>query len=239
MQMENSLQATARLKMTNNVQLHGTVLEVSSPFESRGVKYRKMMLSVKRLSGVIDTLPVVFKDNAAWMVQVGKEVEIEGTLRTRNVIEESGKNRLEITVYGFINPPEEFEYESMKSEEAKDQSADQKEQDLNAVEIEGYVCKPVVTRETPSKKKVTDILIAVNTQFGRSHYIPLVSFYSDARRAAKLTVGDRVLVTGRFQSRDYNKKISEDKIEKRTAYEVVVSSLKLVKDEENNNGDSN
>lgn len=44
-------------------------------------------------------------------------------------------------------------------------------------------------------------------------------------------VGGHVQIWGRIQSREYQKKISEDEIEKRIAYEVSVSKLEYVVEE--------
>jgi hypothetical protein len=45
-------------------------------------------------------------------------------------------------------------------------------------------------------------------------------------------VGERCGVWGRIQSREYVKKLDEENIEKRTAYEVSVSKLELLEMEE-------
>lgn len=195
----------------NRIKLSGTVKEVLPAFESRGTKYNRLILAVNRLSGAVDEIPVVFKESASWMAQIGSRVDVEGSIRTRNV-ESDGKNKLEISVFGFISIPEVLQ----EGEEVKD---------ANEVELEGFICKQPNLRETPFKRQISDILVAVNTKPGKSHYIPLVAFFNEARQASKYNVGDRILIKGRFQSRKYNKKVAEDKVEERTAYEVVISSL--------------
>ena len=215
--MQQAMQIQTHKITTNRIKLVGTVKEIVESFESMNIKYNKMILSVTRLSGTVDEIPVVYKASGAWMAPVGAKVEVEGTVRTRNV-EVNGKNKLEISVYGFISIPEKPEGE----EEVKD---------VNEVELEGFICKQPVLRETPFKKQISDILIAVNTSYSRSHYIPLVAFYSEARKASKMQVGDKIVDKGRFQSRTYTKKISETESEERTAYEVVLSDLNKVEDE--------
>ncbi|MDE7274064.1 MAG: single-stranded DNA-binding protein, partial [Lachnospiraceae bacterium] len=54
----------------------------------------------------------------------------------------------------------------------------------------------------------------------------------DTRQASNFEVGERCLVWGRIQSREYMKKLSEDELEKRIAYEVSVSKLELPEDDE-------
>ena len=41
-------------------------------------------------------------------------------------------------------------------------------------------------------------------------------------------MGDHCEIWGRIQSREYMKKISEEELEKRVAYEVSVSKLELI-----------
>ena len=50
--------------------------------------------------------------------------------------------------------------------------------------------------------------------------------------AGGLEVGSHLQVSGRVQSREYTKKIGEDEVERRVAYEVSVSKIDLVEDEE-------
>ena len=45
----------------------------------------------------------------------------------------------------------------------------------------------------------------------------------NARYSEKLNVGDRIKIWGRIQSREYQKKISEEGVITRTAYEVSIS----------------
>jgi single-stranded DNA-binding protein len=47
-----------------------------------------------------------------------------------------------------------------------------------------------------------------------------------------LKVGSRLAVTGRIQSRQYMKTLPDGQAEERTAYEVSVSKLEVVPDEE-------
>lgn len=45
-------------------------------------------------------------------------------------------------------------------------------------------------------------------------------------------VGGHLQIWGRVQSREYTKKISEEQVEKRVAYEVSVSKIDVVEEEE-------
>ena len=90
-------------------------------------------------------------------------------------------------------------------------------------QTEGYLCKPPVYRRTPRGKEICDLMIACNEyDLRRTDYIPCVAWWTEAREAANFKVGDYVSIIGRIQSRIYQKKLSGDEIELRTAYEVSV-----------------
>ena len=97
----------------------------------------------------------------------------------------------------------------------------------NSIFLDGYICKQPVYRMTPLGREIADLLLAVNRPYGKSDYIPCISWGRNARYASNFAVGERCLVWGRIQSREYVKKLSEEDMEKRVAYEVSVSKLEL------------
>ena len=72
----------------------------------------------------------------------------------------------------------------------------------------------------------------VNRSYGKSDYIPCICWGRNARFASGFEVGGHVQVWGRIQSREYVKKLSETETEKRVAYEVSVSKVEFIEDEE-------
>ena len=96
---------------------------------------------------------------------------------------------------------------------------------VNQILLDGYICKPPVYRKTPLGREIADVLLAVNRPYGKSDYIPCISWGRIARNASAFAVGGHVLIWGRIQSREYMKRLSETEMEKRTAYEVSVSKL--------------
>jgi len=97
----------------------------------------------------------------------------------------------------------------------------------NEVHLDGYICRPPMYRTTPFGREITDMLIAVNRQYHKSDYIPSIAWGRNARFAASLPVGTHVIVKGRMQSRDYQKRISEEDFITKTAYEISVSQIEL------------
>ena len=99
------------------------------------------------------------------------------------------------------------------------------EKNPNSILLSGYICKPPVYRTTPFNREIADVLIAVNRAYNKSDYIPCIAWGRNARFVEGLTVGDRVAVSGRIQSREYQKKLSDTDVRVMTAYEVSVSKL--------------
>ena len=99
------------------------------------------------------------------------------------------------------------------------------EKNPNTILLSGYICKPPVYRTTPFNREIADILVAVNRAYNKSDYIPCIAWGRNARFVKNLCVGDKIAISGRIQSREYQKKFSEVDIRTMTAYEVSVSKL--------------
>jgi len=95
----------------------------------------------------------------------------------------------------------------------------------NSIVLCGYVCKAPTYRTTPFNREICDMLIAVNRAYNKSDYIPCIAWGRNARFVKNLAVGERVALSGRIQSREYQKKTSDDDVKTMIAYEVSVSKL--------------
>ena len=95
----------------------------------------------------------------------------------------------------------------------------------NSIVLSGYICKPPVYRTTPFNREIADLLVAVNRAYNKSDYIPCIAWGRNARFVRNLQVGDRIALSGRIQSREYQKKLSEYETKTMTAYEASVSKL--------------
>ena len=96
---------------------------------------------------------------------------------------------------------------------------------LNRVELSGALCKPPVYRSTPFGREICDLMLAVNRAFGKSDYIPCIAWGRNAQFASRFHVGDRVRVTGRLQSREYQKLLENGEYITRNAFEVSCFTL--------------
>ena len=107
----------------------------------------------------------------------------------------------------------------------------------NEVTLNGYICKKPIYRQTPFGREIADLLLAVNRAYNKSDYIPCIAWGRNARFCENIEVGTEVKVVGRVQSRTYEKKYEDGTSETKVAYEVSISSLEIVKqdDDENKN----
>lgn len=101
----------------------------------------------------------------------------------------------------------------------------------NQIFLDGYICKEPVYRETPLSREIADILLAVNRPYGKSDYIPCIAWGRNARYTGDMEIGTNLKITGRIQSREYQKQISDGEYETRTAYEVSISNMEVVESE--------
>lgn len=203
----------------NQVTIMGEVVSAFTyNHEIYGEGFYMMEVCVERLSSSHDIIPVMVSERLMDVTQDyrGKYVEIQGQFRSYNRHEER-KNKLILSVFArevhFVDLEEESLPESNKT---------------NSIYLDGYICKEPVYRKTPLGREIADLLLAVNRPYGKSDYIPCISWGRNARFAGNFRVGERVLVWGRIQSREYIKHIDEETTEKRVAYEVSVSKLETV-----------
>ena len=175
-----------------------------------GERFFYATLSVPRLSGAEDLLPITLSERLMDQadLRLGAQLSIEGQLRSYNKVVE-GAGRLLIT--GFVQhlliPDEEV--------------------NPNQVHLTGALCKPPSYRTTPFGREIADLMLAVNRAYGKSDYIPCITWGRTARFASHLKVGDKVKILGRFQSRAYQKQLPDGQIVDKMAYEVSVGRLTM------------
>ena len=98
----------------------------------------------------------------------------------------------------------------------------------NQIFLDGYICKNPVYRTTPFGREIADMLLAVNRLYNKSDYIPTIAWGRNSRFCKSLEVGDNIRIWGRLQSREYQKKLSDDEVIKKVAYEVSISKMEKV-----------
>lgn len=202
----------------NRVALVGEVTrEPEFSHEVYGEGFYTVLLTALRSSGNADEVPVMISDRMCDIktLKTGQHLSVTGQFRSFNRHEEE-KSRLILSVFA-----RELEFLDDVEEELKS----------NQIFLDGYICKEPIYRKTPLGREITDLLIAVNRSYGKTDYIPCICWGRNARFASGFTVGDRVKIHGRIQSREYAKKLSGAETEMRTAYEVSISKVEVVYEE--------
>ena len=205
---------TANLQ-NNSVTISGMVMgEPVYSHEIYGEKFYEVTLSVKRLSGMDDYLPISVSEHLlSGVFHEGQMVTVAGQFRSYNKTV-GDKSKLMLTVF------------------ARDVLPFDETINPNTLELTGYICKPPIYRTTPFNREICDVLLAVNRQYNKSDYIPCIVWGRNARFAGSLSVGEHINVVGRVQSRNYQKKLPDETIVTRTAYEVSVSKITVISEDE-------
>ena len=173
---------------------------------SRGQQFFTFPLEISRLSGNLDRVNVVLRQEQLAALEPGDSGKlcVVGELRTFNNRHGEGA-KLVITV---------FARELCSCDE----------EDSNLVRLRGTLCKAPNLRCTPMGRDICDLMLAVNRHYGRSDYLPCICWGARARDAALWTVGTGVRLEGRIQSRRYIKVTDQGAVEK-TAFEVSVTEI--------------
>lgn len=204
----------------NEVTIVGTVVADGFTYshEVYGEKFYIVDILARRNSGVYDVIPIMVSERlmdisksykgAVWMVT--------GQFRSYNK-HEGEKNHLVLTVFAT-------------DIECLDDATE--DMNVNHIFLDGYVCKKPVYRKTPLGREIADVLLTVNRPYGKTSYIPCICWGRNARYAGKFEVGVHIRVSGRIQSREYEKKLDDGSVEKKTVYEVSVGKIEMVEEDE-------
>lgn len=195
------------IPVNNQVRLVGTAAgRPKLSHVSRGEAFYLLPLSVRRLSGTEDELPLLIRRRLleALELQEADRLCVGGELRSFN--NRSGEGaRLILTVFArslaFCGEPDD-----------------------NLVQLRGTLCKTPKLRRTPLGRDICDLMLAVNRPCGRSDYLPCICWGALAREAARWETGVRLQLAGRLQSRRYIK-AAEGGPQERIAYEVSAAQI--------------
>lgn len=193
----------------NEANATGTIeTDFTFSHEICGEKFYTFTLMIPRLSDTYDHICVTVSERLLDDdYKIDDMVSIEGQFRSYNSME-NGRNHLVLTVF------------------AKDMTkCGESEQSANSLYLNGFICTQPVYRTTPFGREITDLLLAVNRSYKKSDYIPIIAWGRNARYARNFNVGDNIKVWGRIQSRTYQKRVSDDEVVTKTAYEVSINRL--------------
>lgn len=191
----------------NYVELWGIAeAEPRRSHENHGQHFCKFPLRVDRLSGQADHPVIVAGEQLLERtpVHAGDSVRLIGQLRSYNNKSGQGR-RLIITVLA-------------QELERGDGGF------FNRILLSGVLCKQPYLRRTPLGRSICDIILAVNRHYGRADYLPCIAWGQVASAVSQMSVGDRLALEGRVQSRTYTKMLDSGP-EERVAFEVSIMQL--------------
>lgn len=186
----------------NQITLRGSLVSLPEfSHENHGKRFFRFFLEVPRLSGAIDTLPVITEETILNAVDLsgGEMLTVTGQVRSHN-LRDNGKRHLSVFVFAS----------SILAEDGEP---------INTVELDAVVCREPTYRRTPLGREICDVMLAVPRPFHRADYLPCILWGKVAAEASRCAVGDPLVLNGRLQSRIYTK-LTEDGPQERTAYEI-------------------
>ncbi len=196
----------------NQIMLRGDLLgEPEFSHENHGKRFFRFLLEVQRLSGAVDTLPVVAREELLRCAELypGLRLAVRGQVRSHNHTDESGRH-LMIFVFACDLCPEDGE-------------------PMNEVTLTGLLCREPTFRRTPLGREICDAMLAVPRAFRRADYLPCILWGRMAQEISRCTVRDKIQLHGRLQSRVYTKCVADQYVE-RTAYEVSALTAQAIMD---------
>ena len=186
----------------NQITLRGRLVSLPQfSHENHGRRFFRFFLEVPRLSGAVDTLPVIAEEGILLGTDLsdGEMLTVAGQVRSHN-IRSDGRRHLLIFVFA----------QALICEDGDP---------INDVVLEGPLCREPTYRRTPLGRDICDVMLAIPRPFRRADYLPCILWGRTAMEASGCRPRDVLLIRGRLQSRIYTK-VTESGTEERTAYEI-------------------
>lgn len=183
--------------MNNYIQVAGMVKDVSFSHEIKRVKIYEGILSIERLSGVVDS--VIFQ---TWNNDIipGEFYTIEGELRTiRTESYPRKKTYIKVIRIKRISMPIYF----------------------NKVNLIGTIEHKFPIRSTPFGKTICDFVLKVESEHSVA-YISTIAWGATAKQIENLSEGTSIKIEGRLQKRYYTRADSQKTY---GVYEVSVCQI--------------
>ena len=207
-------------QMNNYAELSGRIVtDPEFSHEYKGEKFYRIMVDSVRKSGTSDVIPVMVSETFG-NINAGMYVLVNGRFSSYNRNTGTAGNRL--VLYLFATEIIILDEEHIPV------------LDRNRVLYNGYLCRHPYFRVTPLGREVSDMLIAVHRNYEKSDYIPVIAWGRNARRVSDYDTGTRLIVEGRMQSRNYNKKQEDGSLMEMTAYEVSAGVIKIAGEADSN-----
>lgn len=198
--------------ITNEIILRGSLHSLPEfSHENHGKEFLRFFLEVPRLSGVVDTLPVIMEKEVFGQLDpsAGQMLTVTGQVRSHNH-RSDGLRHLLIFVFGTSITAEDGE-------------------PINQVILEGPLCREPTFRLTPLGREICDAMLAVPRAFHRADYLPCILWGRIAQEVSQCHTRDVISINGRLQSRMYTK-MTEQGPQERIAYEVSALTAEIIEE---------
>lgn len=202
------------LALTNSVHLVGTIEEeFQLAYEKYGRRFYKTKVNVPRLSGNEDVLPVIVPEELIdlRMDYIDSCATIEGQFRSLPLYEK-GRKHLSLYVYA-----KSIWFSSEPDDECSN----------NIIRLDGTTVESIIARKTLKGKDIADVRLSVERVANEFDFIPCVAWGRNAVKISGTQPDTKIQLSGRIQSRNYNKRLSNGVIDGRTAYEVSITVLNI------------
>lgn len=196
--------------IANQITLRGSLAALPTySHENHGRKFYRFFLEVPRLSGTVDTLPIIAEERLINAIDLsgGEMLTVCGQIRSHNAREEE---RRKLLIFVF----------------ASDIVAEYGDP-INDVLLEGFLCREPSIRRTPLGREICDVMLAVKRFYNRADYLPCILWGRTAQEVSRLGVRDCIRIYGRLQSRGYTK-VTPEGSEERVAYEISALTAQTV-----------
>lgn len=198
--------------MNNTITIRGTLQEIPCfSHENHGRRFYRFVLDVTRLSGAVDSLPVIAEESLVKELDPfgGSMITVTGQIRSHNQ-KTDGRRHLMIFIFATAVTVEDGEH-------------------INDVLLEGVLCKEPIFRRTPLGRDICDIMLAVPRAFHRADYLPCILWGRTAQEVSACHIRDSIRIVGRLQSRVYTK-LTDTGSEERTAYEISALTAEILQE---------
>lgn len=197
---------------TNDVTFIGEVVKPLKYSHSyKNIDFYKFYISVQRYSGVKDIIPVVVE--LSTLSKNNIQIEKGTKLHVKGMLVSYGDNKTrKISVYVFAKEIALVKRNNLKN---------------NEVVLSGKVVRKNPLWVSPKGKRILNIVIAIERSRHGTSYIPCILWELSDANIKKINVGSKVFVTGRLQSREYEKETDSGKVTNNITYEVSVNLFEI------------
>ncbi len=199
--------------IANQILLRGSLLALPHySHENHGKNFYRFTLEVPRLSGTVDLLPIVAEESILNSLDLsgGEMLTVTGQIRSHNIRDGIARHLL---IFVFA--------QNIVCEDGEP---------INECTVQGPLCREPTYRRTPLGREICDVMLAVPRAFKRADYLPCILWGRTAVEASACHTRDVIQISGRLQSRIYNK-MTETGPQERTAYEISALTAEFPEDQ--------